>query len=420
MDWGAIEPAILGTLFERGLNPDMRSQLGAHYTDPATIFDAWSDEAWINNGAAVRVSLVCFGDRRGAVLDGQPVAEIHADLTAGNETRGALDLTQAKPLAENMGAAFIGTQKNGPFDIPGEQARQWLKLPNPNGRPNSDVIKPWANGMDITRRTSDTWVTDFGVGIAESEAALYETPFSHVVEKVKPTREHLNRAGHRKYWWRHGETRSGLRQALKNLPRFISTPRVSKYRLFIWLDRAVLPDSAVVAIARADDTTFGVLHSRFHELWSLGLCTWLGKGNDPRYTPTTTFETFPFPEGLTPRDTPAGRRADAIAAAAKKLNELRKNWLNPPEWVEWVRTPEEEQAGFPLRPVAKPGHEADLKKRTLTNLYNSRPAWLDNAHGELDAATAAAYGWPDYTPAMPDDEILRRLLALNIERSARN
>ena len=108
--------------------------------------------------------------------------------------------------------------------------------------------------------------------------------------------------------------------------------------------------------------------------------------------------------------------AEAIATAAKRLNELREAWLNPPEWVDWVRTPEEEKAGFPKRPIAKPGHEADLKKRTLTNLYNARPAWLYLAHKTLDAAVAMAYGWQDYTPEMSDEEILRRLLALNLER----
>ena len=80
-------------------------------------------------------------------------------------------------------------------------------------------------------------------------------------------------------------------------------------------------------------------------------------------------------------------------------------------------TLEEEKAGFPKPPVAKPGHEAELRKRTLTNLYNARPTWLDNAHRALDAAVAAAYGWTDYTPDMPDEEILRRLLALNLERA---
>lgn len=203
---------------------------------------------------------------------------------------------------------------------------------------------------------------------------------------------------------------------------------VAKYRLFVWLDARVFADQQIIVIARADDLTFGILHSRFHELWSLRLGTSLE--DRPRYTPTTTFETFPFPAGMTPRDTApkAGQAtppcmagdilAENIAAAARRLNELREAWLNPPEWVDWVITPEEEKAGFPKRPVAKPGHEADLKKRTLTNLYNARPAWLDMAHKALDQAVAAAYDWPDYSADMPDEEILRRLLALNLERSS--
>jgi hypothetical protein len=52
-----------------------------------------------------------------------------------------------------------------------------------------------------------------------------------------------------------------------------------------------------------------------------------------------------------------------------------------------------------------------------TNLYNARPAWLDRAHKTLDQAVATTYGWTDYNPEMPDEEILRRLLALNLERA---
>jgi type II restriction/modification system DNA methylase subunit YeeA len=155
-----------------------------------------------------------------------------------------------------------------------------------------------------------------------------------------------------------------------------------------------------------------------HELWSLVLCTWLGVGNDPRYTPTTTFETFPFPEGLTPNVAPAAYtnpRAGEIAAAANTLNEWRERWLNPLEWVD--RIPEV-VPGYPDRIIAKPGHEAELRQRTLTNLYNARPSWLDNAHNVLDASVARAYGWVDYTPEMSDVEILRRLLELNWARTA--
>ena len=107
----------------------------------------------------------------------------------------------------------------------------------------------------------------------------------------------------------------------------------------------------------------------------------------------------------------------AIAEAAHRLNSMRENWLNPPEWVN--RIPEV-LPGYPDRIIPKPEHAAELKKRTLTNLYNQRPTWLDNAHKALDAAVAAAYGWADYSPEMPDEEILSRLLALNLERAKRN
>ena len=116
--------------------------------------------------------------------------------------------------------------------------------------------------------------------------------------------------------------------------------------------------------------------------------------------------------------------AERIAIAAQKLNLLRENWLNPPEWTR--RVPELVPLGldaspYPDRIEPRPGlSEADLKalqKRTLTNLYNQRPAWLAMAHQQLDAAVAAAYGWADYSPAMPDDDILQRLLALNLQRA---
>ena len=188
---------------------------------------------------------------------------------------------------------------------------------------------------------------------------------------------------------------------------------VAKHRLFAWFDSRICPDQQVIVIARDDDTTFGILHSRFHEAWSLRLCTWVGKGNDPRYTPTTTFETFPFPDGLTP-NTPAtdyesDPRARTITEAAKRLVELRDRWLNPPEWVDWVDEP---VSGYPKRPVPRDEAAATaLKTRTLTSLYNARPTWLADAHAALDAAVATAYGWP---ADISNDDALAELLALNL------
>jgi type II restriction/modification system DNA methylase subunit YeeA len=136
----------------------------------------------------------------------------------------------------------------------------------------------------------------------------------------------------------------------------------------------------------------------------------------PRYTPSTTFETFPFPEGLTPA-IPAANYADdpharAIAEAARELNERREAWLNPPDLV---RHEPEVVAGYPdrIRPVDDAAAK-ELKKRTLTNLYNKRPAWLAGLHDRLDAAVAAAYGWP---AKITEDDALAGLLDLNRART---
>ncbi len=359
-----------------------------------SIYDAWSDEPWVVDGAAVRVSLICFAGKDAglpAQLNGEDAPRINADLTSGTA-----DLTQAGRLSQNVGVAFMGDKKGGPFDIPGDKAREWLRLPaNPNGRPNAAVLKPWVNGMDLTRRPSGKWIVDFGWDMSVNEAAPYEAPFQWIKEHVYPMRQRNRRAAYRLNWWRHVEPRPGMWRELDGLSRCIVTPMVAKHRLFVWLDARVCPDHQLIVIARDDDTTFGILHSRFHELWSLRLGTWLGKGNDPRYTPTSTFQTFPFPEGFTP-DIPATDYADdpraiAIAEAARRLVELRDRWLNPPEWVEWVDEP---VAGYPKRAV--PTATAPLRqlgRRTLTNLYNERPQWLVDAHGALDTAVACAYGW---------------------------
>ena len=379
------------------------------------IFDAWSDEPWVIDGAAVRVSLVCFSqandehtpERR---LDGETVDEIYTDLTARRGGAG-VDLTKARRLARNAGVAFMGDTKGGPFDVAGDLAREWLREPaNPNGQPNSDVLAPWMNGMAITRRPTDKWIVDFGLTMVKEEAALYEAPFQHAQQHVRPTWEGQRAAERRNQWWLHHRPRPKMWSALDGLARYIVTPTVAKHRLFAWLDARICPDHQLIVIARDDDTMFGVLHSRFHEVWSLRKGTSLE--DRPRYTHTTTFETFPFPEGLSP-DVPAtdyltDPRAQAIASAARRLVELRDRWLNPPEWVEWV---EEPVSGYPPRPVPRDKKAAvALKKRTLTNLYNARPQWLFDAHTQLDAAVAAAYGWP---ADISDDAALNELLVRN-------
>jgi type II restriction/modification system DNA methylase subunit YeeA len=379
------------------------------------IFNAWSDEPWIVDGAAVRVSVICFGKsglNRSKFLDGNAAVSIHSDLTTG-----ITDLTKATQLGENIGCCFQGPVKVGPFEIEGDLARRWLTLPsNPNGRPNSDVVRPWLNGQDMTRRPSDRWIVDFS-DMSMDQAALYEQPFEYVRQHVKPLRDQNNRERRRLFWWQHGETVPGLRKKADGLNRLIATPRVSKHRFFTWITPQTLPDSRINVIVRSDDTTFGILQSRFHEAWSLRLGGWHGVGNDPQYTPRMGFETFPFPQGLSPNvpATACGSDAHAkkIATAAHRLNELRENWLNPPDLV---RREPEIVRGFPDRVLPVDENAITiLKNRTLTNLYNERPSWLANAHADLDAAVAAAYGWP---VDISEDDALAKLFELNQARAA--
>jgi type II restriction/modification system DNA methylase subunit YeeA len=255
--------------------------------------------------------------------------------------------------------------------------------------------------------------------MTEAEAALYEGPFGYALVHVAPERIGRQERGYAKKWWAHERARPEMWAALAGLRRYLVTPAVSKHRVFRWIESSVCPDHALLVTARDDDTTFGILHSRFHELWALRMGTSLE--DRPRYTPSTTFETFPFPEGLTPNIPAAAYAADpraqAIALAAARLNELRENWLNPPDLVQ--RIPEV-VPGYPDRTLPVDAKAAViLKTRTLTNLYNQRPAWLQHAHKALDEAVATAYGWAEDFRAgkLTDDEILSRLFRLNQDRA---
>jgi len=391
-------------------------------TDRARIFHAYADEDWVNEGAAVRVSLVCFEAKNGTApvtLDGQPAVEIYADLTGAG-----IDLTKAQRLRQNQNIAYQGIKRVGTFEVPAEIAREWLrKGGNPNGRPNSDVLRPWASGYDVLRRPQEHWIVDFGVNRTEAECAGYEAPYAYIKELVKPERVGKREKRANEEWWVYYWPRPEMRAAIARNASYIATVVVAKHRIFQSIDSRVVPDGALVVFARRDSEFLGILSSRFHVLWSERCGSTLE--DRPRYTPTTSFETFPFPDGLTPDlstetyDNPY--RADVLIATGQ-LTYQREMWLFPNEWHELV--PEVVPAGMTETPyapriVVKPEHALDAKARTLTALYNAQPTWLVKAHEELDAAVAHAYGWSDYTPAMPDSEILKRLLDLNAARAAR-
>ena len=182
-----------------------------------------------------------------------------------------------------------------------------------------------------------------------AEAALYEAPFEYVREHVDQFDVGFDVLDTETLVVARGG-QSGHAEGIRRPRRYIATPETAKHRLFVWLDPSILADHAVVVIARDDDYTFGILH---HGCMSCGRAARDSASEVEsgfRYTPTTTFETFPFPH-------PTEEQRERVGEAARRLVELRDGWLNPPG----------------LDP-------ADLEKRTLTNLYNQRPTWLDHAH----------------------------------------
>ncbi|MEO7298769.1 MAG: DNA methyltransferase [Verrucomicrobiota bacterium] len=461
-----------GLLATQGIRGGANREVLKRIKETGDIFFAESSRDWILAGANVHVSMVGFDDGKESnrILDSKKVVEISNSLSTTQ------DLSDVVNLEANKSVCFQGPVKVGSFEIQENEAVEMLKSPNPHGQPSSDVLFRWINGNGVTKREPPFWIIDFGASQID-DAGKYEAPFRHIQSKVKPERL-ANRDKQRStFWWKLGRSGGDWKTCSKGLHRTIFTPRVSKHRIFVWVEGVVLPDSAVVGFARSDDYTFGILHSRFHEVWSLKQGTFLE--TRPRYTPTTCFETFPFPfpddlslpspaskklkpkesgwedtienrfltvreeppayhtGGATAKLTPAEHRA-AIAAAAKELYTLRERWLNPPEWTvekilefpgsldgPWARYIDPSSIrnspsslGLVRYPRLEP-RDADcaakLKARTLTKLYNERPAWLDLAHKKLDAAVAAAYGFP---ADLTDEQILEKLLALNLERAA--
>jgi type II restriction/modification system DNA methylase subunit YeeA len=415
----------VGLLATQGIRFGASRQVLEKIKETGDIFFAISDREWVLDGATVHVSMVGFddGSQTKRAADGALTGEINSDLSTG------ADVTTARVLPENARKSFMADTKGGAFDVTADVATPWLLCPNPTGRPNSDILRPWVNGLDMTRRPRGMWIVDFPPGTTRETAAGYEAAFEYLTEHVLPVRKGNRRAAYAERWWLHVEGRPDMRLALAPYRRFLGTPSVSKHRLFFWLNPEVLADHALIVFATEDDYDFGILHSRAHEVWARSQGSQLREVESGfRYTPTSTFETFPFPV------VSVEARA-AISILARDLDGLRSRWLNPPEWTR------EEAMSFPASlngpwrhliespntagigtatyrrvvPVDDDAAKA-LSRRTLTALYNDPPTWLRDRHAALDAAVLSAYGLPSDAD---DQGILSHLLALNLERSSR-
>lgn len=334
---------------------------------------------------------------------------IHADLTTG------ANLAAAVPLKANSGISSMGVALHGSGFILEPDAAAGLR---PHG---ADVIRPYLGGRDLLQQRRERYLVDF-FRLTEAEArAANPAAFQHVIDYVKPERDHNRREALKRLWWRFAWERPVLRDALKGLPRYIGTTETSKHRVFQFIDIEVLADHKILCVSSSNWEALASLTSRIHVLWANVMGGRLGVGNDPIYNKVRCFETFPFPDLTPEQSTRIGELAEAIDAHRKRQQAAHPDLTltgcyNVLEALRQQR---------PLTTKEKIIHEQGLV------------SVLASLHDDLDREVLAAYGWDDLAPdlvgkpggttpfAEPDAaqaraqaELLNRLVALNAERAA--
>jgi SAM-dependent methyltransferase len=387
--------------------------------NPVSLLLAVADHPWTKAGkdaVAVRIAMTvaAAGRHEGRLLEvisetgldsDQPqigfadrAGRINADLTIG------ADASRAQPLLGNEAMCSPGVKLHGAGFIVSPAEAVGLGL---GRRPGLEAyIRPYRNGRDLAARPRGALVIDlFGLDAGEVRERFPEV-YQHIkltVKEVKDAtgrligRDANNRQSYRDLWWFFGEPRRELRPALSGLQRYIATVETAKHRVFQFLDQSILPDNMVIAVALSDAFHLGVLSSRIHQLWALRAGGWLGIGNDPRYSKSRCFDPFPFPNATE-------SQKEAIREPAEALDALRKQVLaaHPGLTLTGLYNVHEKiRAGLPLTPG-----EEDVRDRGLVLI-------LGEHHDAIDAAVAAAYGWPVDAGV---EEVLSRLIALNRER----
>jgi hypothetical protein len=372
---------------------------------PLHLAFAVPDHPWVDSadGAAVRIAMTvgAMGAGEGRLLtvtdekesggDGlevktaERVGVIHADLTIG------ANVSAAKPLQANGGLSSMGFMLAGSgFIVTSEEAAR-LESNAP--------IKPYRNGRDLTDRPRGVLLIDLFGHRSEDVRARWPATYQRVLERVKPERDHNNRARLREQWWIFAEPRKTLRAALVGLNRYIATVETAKHRCFQFLDASIAPDHKLIAIAIDDAFALGVLSSRIHVIWALATGGWLGVGNDPVYNKSRCFETFPFPAATPEQQARIRELAEQIDAHRKRQQALHAELT----LTGMYNVLEKLKVSLPMTAKEKAIHEMGLV------------SVLKSLHDELDAAVLDAYGWND---GPSDETLLERLVALNAERAA--
>ena len=402
--FGLITTNSLSQTFNRRV---VQEQMDA--APPLCIAFAIPDHPWVDSaeGAAVRIAMTVAtsgahlgelasviseqpqDDGSGLVTLGSKRGKIQADLTVGAE------VSRATKLKANEGICFQGMNLVGEGFRVTPEAVKALGL-DPEAPP--PVIRRYQKGRELVQGGESGLVIDC-FGLTEDQLRdRHPRVYQHLLTHVKPERDQNNRASRRKNWWLFGEPVGKLRSALAGLRRYIATLETSKFKPFVFIEGPVIPDHKLYAIASDDALVLGILNSRVHNVWALSAGGYLGVGNDPTWTNTTTFLPFPFPV--------CGEQATSLVRdIAERLDAHRKR-------VQAER-PEVTLTGlYNVLEKLRSGGALSEKERLIHDA--GLVSVLRQLHDDLDAAVFAAYGWP---VSLTDAEILDRLVALNGERA---
>jgi type II restriction/modification system DNA methylase subunit YeeA len=341
-----------------------RASLDYVVNNGGLIHNAISTQEW-SGEAAVYVSIVNWTKQPQGqnFLDGEPVPFIYSSL------KTEVPVDSAERLAENKSISFESCALGGKgFIISQEQAEAWIKVEPKNG----DVLKPMIDGTGLINPNAKlNWVIDFN-DMSLEQASDYKLPFQRVRERVKPQKD-VNRSKlSQTYWWRFRRYSPAMREALQGLTCYFAVPKVSKWVVFTPVDIAILPCEANMVIASDDFYILGVLTSKAHRLWIKAQSSSLGEIT--RYTNTTCFETFPFPQNKT------SPLVAKIRATMEELHQYRTEQMESKQWG-------------------------------ITKLYNEYfhepDSQLYKLHAKLDKLVIQIYGFSD------SDDLLEKLLQLN-------
>lgn len=355
-------------------NKHRRASLDYLVERGGVITDAVSSQKWPGD-AHVHVSLTNWVHQPtrfppSFTLDGQAVAGITTQLRPGQTT------WEPMVLGPNRGLSFIGCQPTGDgFVLDSEQAAELLR-----DRANAGRVRPYLNSRDIAEdagQAPNRWIIDFA-SVPLEVAATSPKLLDIVRRDVRPERVGKGRHFER-LWWQFAWPRPDMRNAIVGRERWIAAGRVGKRLLLAWERNPTLPGDATVVFAFDDDYSMGVLLSRAHEAWAWARSSTLE--TRLRYTPSSAFETFPFPDPVT------AEARGAVAEASRRLYARRSELCA------------EHGIG-------------------LTKLYNLMGdggfADLAALHLVLDRAVVAAYGW-SAAVAQDDAELVRLLTERNRE-----